>query len=229
MASDSQNGHVGTVKDRRTYCTYEQWNKLVLLIKVSGWSVSIFAWFEPRHEKTNKWTMGPAKTQISLGVRPVWSESLLCAQWVVKDPNFLHVDSEVSDQTRRMPRLIWGFAGRILILLVLSWDGSFINSIEYDKQDCEVSWFYPIEYGSRVMVSDLHGQSWPRMNVQCDVQADQFQYFCPDIPACTKFSVSLNLLYSVYWVSGDFFIRFKSYGLRIISVFTVSIETYMYH
>ena len=31
---------------------------------------------------------------------------------VLKDPNFLHADSEDSDQTGRMPRLIWVFAGR---------------------------------------------------------------------------------------------------------------------
>ena len=40
----------------------------------------------------------PAKTQVSLGIRPVWSESLLCAQWVAKYPRFLHADSEDSDQ-----------------------------------------------------------------------------------------------------------------------------------
>ena len=34
------------------------------------------------------------------------SESLLCAQWVAKGPRFLHADSEDSDQTGRMPRLI---------------------------------------------------------------------------------------------------------------------------
>ena len=38
--------------------------------------------------------MRPAKTQISLGIRPVWSESTLCTQWVAKDLNFLHADSE---------------------------------------------------------------------------------------------------------------------------------------
>ena len=54
----------------------------------------------------------PAKTQISLGIRPVWSESSLCAQWVAKDPSFLRADSEDSDQTGRMPGLIWAFAGR---------------------------------------------------------------------------------------------------------------------
>ena len=49
----------------------------------------------------------------------------LRAQWVAKDPSFFLADSEDSDQTRRMPRLIWVFAGRTLILLVLSCRGSF--------------------------------------------------------------------------------------------------------
>ena len=33
----------------------------------------------PPHVKTNKMAVRPAKTQISLGIRPVWSESLLSA------------------------------------------------------------------------------------------------------------------------------------------------------
>ena len=33
----------------------------------------------------------PAKTDQ---IRPVWSESSLCAEWVAKDPSFLHADSE---------------------------------------------------------------------------------------------------------------------------------------
>ena len=57
-------------------------------------------------------TVRPAKTQISLGICPVWSESSLCAEWVATDSSFLHADSEDSDQTGRMPRLIWVFAGR---------------------------------------------------------------------------------------------------------------------
>ena len=51
-------------------------------------------------------------------------QSSLCAQWVDKDPMCLHADSEDSDQTGRMPRLIRVFAGRTLILLVLSCRGS---------------------------------------------------------------------------------------------------------
>ena len=69
-------------------------------------------WYEPHRDKTNKVTVRPVKTQISLSIRPGWSESSLCAQWVAKDPNFLHADCEDSDQTGRMPRLIWIFAGR---------------------------------------------------------------------------------------------------------------------
>ena len=55
---------------------------------------SFCLWYEPSHDKTNKMTVRPAKTQISLGIRPVWSESSLCAQWVAKDPSFLHADCE---------------------------------------------------------------------------------------------------------------------------------------
>ena len=56
---------------------------------------------EPWYDKTNKMSVRPAKTQISLGICPVWSESSLCAQWVTKDPSFLHADSKDSDQTGR--------------------------------------------------------------------------------------------------------------------------------
>ena len=40
-------------------------------------------------------------------------QSSLCAQWVAKQPSFLHVDSEDSDQTWRIPSLIRVFAGGI--------------------------------------------------------------------------------------------------------------------
>ena len=95
--------------------------------------------FEPPHDKTNKMTVHPAKTQISLGIRSVWSESSLCAQWVAKDPRFLHADSEDPDQTGRMPKLTlirlgecpgWSESSlsAYAILLVLSWGGSFKNN-----------------------------------------------------------------------------------------------------
>ena len=39
-------------------------------------------------------SMRPAKTRISPGMRPVWSESSLCARCVAKNPMLLHADSE---------------------------------------------------------------------------------------------------------------------------------------
>ena len=60
-------------------------------------------YYEPPNDKTNKMTGRPAKTQISLGIRPVWSESSLC--WVAEEPMFLHADSEDSDQTGRIKKL----------------------------------------------------------------------------------------------------------------------------
>ena len=73
----------------------------------------------PPHDKTNNVAVCPAKTQ----------ESALCAQCVAKDPGFLHADSGDSDQTGRMRRLIWVFAGRTLTLLVLSCCVSFDDNL----------------------------------------------------------------------------------------------------
>ena len=60
--------------------------------------------FEPRHNKTNKVSVCPHKKH-----------------WVLSYPLSASKDSY---QTGRMPRLIWVFAGRRLILLVLSCRGS---------------------------------------------------------------------------------------------------------
>ena len=43
--------------------------------------VGLYCKNEPPHVKTNMVTVRPAKTQISLGIRPVWSESSLSA-WI---------------------------------------------------------------------------------------------------------------------------------------------------
>ena len=53
-----------------------------------------------------------APSEISLGIRPVWLESSLWAQWVAESPWFLYEDSKESDQTGWMPRLTWVVAGR---------------------------------------------------------------------------------------------------------------------
>ena len=75
------------------------------LVGLYIYKILIYYWFghyksinEPQHDKTNKVNVRPAKTQITLGIHPVWSESLLFA-W-----------------RKRMPSLIWVFAGCTLIL-----------------------------------------------------------------------------------------------------------------
>ena len=73
--------------------------------------------------KPTKSHVRPAKTQISLGIHPVWSESSLCAWWVVaEDLSFLQVDSQDSDQTGWMPRLIcFPRAHRSFVGFVMPW------------------------------------------------------------------------------------------------------------
>ena len=89
--------------------------------------------FEPPHDKTNKMTVRPAKTQISLGIPPVWSESSLSAL----GPLATHwAHSEDSDQTGRMPRLIWVFAGHTATLLALSWRSSFLKILNISPFNC---------------------------------------------------------------------------------------------
>ena len=67
---------------------------------------------------------------ISLGIRPVWSESSLSA-WRKLGSLATHwAHSEDSDQTGRMPWLIWVFAGRTATLLVLSRGGLYMDISE---------------------------------------------------------------------------------------------------
>ena len=77
---------------------------------------------EPRHDKTNKLSVRPTKTKISLGIRPVWSESSLSA-WRNRGSLATHwAHSEDSDQTGRMPRLIWVcWAHTHFVGFVMSW------------------------------------------------------------------------------------------------------------
>ena len=64
----------------------------------------------------------PAKTQISLGICPVLSESSLPAQWVAKDPIFLHADSEdYSDWADAQADLSLHWAHSHFVVFVMSW------------------------------------------------------------------------------------------------------------
>ena len=62
---------------------------------------------------TNPWLCAQRR-QISLRIRPVWSESSLSA-WRSTEPLATHwAHSKNSDQTGRMPRLIWVFLNNLL-------------------------------------------------------------------------------------------------------------------
>ena len=62
--------------------------------------------YNKRRDKTSKMSVRRAKTQISLDITSVSQKSSQYAQWVAKGSNFLHADSEDTDQTELMPRLI---------------------------------------------------------------------------------------------------------------------------
>ena len=81
--------------------------------------------------KPTKWHVSPAKIQISLGICPVLSESLLCTQWVAKDPSFLHAVC---------PGWSESWLGAHAILLVLSWSGSY-----------NAAWKFPVFWALKVV------------------------------------------------------------------------------
>ena len=96
----------------------------------AGWLLSVcFHYVSRDMTKPTKWHIPPAKTQSSLGIRPVWSESSLSA-WRKLGSLATHwAHSEDSDQTGRMPRLIWVVPGRTVTSLVLSCRGSWVFSL----------------------------------------------------------------------------------------------------
>ena len=61
--------------------------------------------------KPTKWPVPPAKTQISLDIRPISSESSLSAWRKAGSLDTHKTHSEDSDQPERMSRLIWVFDG----------------------------------------------------------------------------------------------------------------------
>ena len=82
-----------------------------------GWRTGKWAstWLSRLMTKPTKWLCAQRRLRSALASAQSdqsLSEYSLCAQWVAKGPRFLHADSEDSDQTGRMPRLIWVFTWR---------------------------------------------------------------------------------------------------------------------
>ena len=68
--------------------------------------IALVSQYEPPHDKTNKMACAPSEDSDQPLASAQSDQSSLYAQWVVKDPMFLHADSEGADQTGWMPRLI---------------------------------------------------------------------------------------------------------------------------
>ena len=139
----------------------------------------------------------PAKTQISLGIRPVWSESSLCVQWTAKDPRFLHADSEDCDQTGRMPRLIWVFAKRTLSLLVLSCRGSFVtdsclvgpwtNIILINSRDTVIFLSFRTDRSGQTVQTQIRLLLW--VYTVCNSLCIFWMHYSKEKPSCSTFRV----------------------------------------
>ena len=95
---------------------------IILVVKLVGKSCSTGSsnalYLRRLMTKLAKLHLHPGKIQISLGIRPVWSESSLSAWRKLVSLAAHWVHSEDYD-------LIWVFGGRTVILLVLSCGGSF--------------------------------------------------------------------------------------------------------
>ena len=97
-------------------------------ISLSICACAVWSAFEPRQKQRNDLC---AQQRL----RSAWAsthsnQSLLYTQWVAKDPSFLHADSEDSDQTERMLRLICFF---FLFAYGIAERGSSVR--------CESAWY----------------------------------------------------------------------------------------
>ena len=79
---------------------------------------------EPPHDKTNKMTVHQTKTQISLDICPVWSESSLALNGLLRVQTFIMWTAKTLIRLDGCPGWSESLQGTQAILLVLSWGGS---------------------------------------------------------------------------------------------------------
>ena len=112
------------------HCLVYHWTLYLFLLLESDYQTRQQCHMSHSTTKTNKMTCVPSKDLDQHGHPPSLIRVFACAVWVAKDARFFHADSEDSDQTGRMPRLIWVFDGRkghfvcfvTWRLICLSWD-----------------------------------------------------------------------------------------------------------
>ena len=106
--------------------------------------VRVNNYFSQRMTKPTKWHVRPAKRQISLGIRRVWSEPSM-STWRKLGSLATHwAHSKDSDQAGWMPRLIWVFARRTchFVGFVMRWLISLVmvDLIFYRPVICKAYW-----------------------------------------------------------------------------------------
>ena len=100
--------------------------------------------YEPRHDKTNKMSVHPAKTQINLGIRSVWSVFAVRMKkaWVLSYPL----------SAQRMPRVIRVFAGRTLIC----WFCHVTAHITFDILILILTWIFDTTFSGLTVGGDRY-------------------------------------------------------------------------
>ena len=107
------------------YCFLLESHHRKIVVMLTFLNVEQHSCFEPRHDKTSKIVVRLAKTQISLGIRPDWSESSLSV-WGKLGSLATHQAhrSDWTDAQAEMS-LLWAH----IILLFLSCRGSNVCSL----------------------------------------------------------------------------------------------------
>ena len=146
----------------------------------------------------------PAKTQISLGIRPIWSESSLCAQWVAKVPSFLHADIE--DWSDWADSHFVGFVMLRLIfwplqVLVLVFTRSF-------------SWTWFSDYFCQCYVWPFKQRKWVLQDTvqQCDEKRNIVNFVCC-LTTTNQYGekyYQYNCFFVVFFLLGHVFLYMKT-------------------
>ena len=102
--------------------------------------------YEPPRDKTNKTACALSEDSDQPGHPPSLIRVMLSAWRKLGSLATHRAPSEDSDQTGRMPRLTWAFAGRKVILLVLSWGGSYFPHASFFQSVQELPHQYFARY-----------------------------------------------------------------------------------
>ena len=94
------------IKNFPIYSIHFPASSLVWKANIPDASLNLIIYMSCLMTKPTKWMCAQRRLWSA------WAGPSLCTHWVAKDPSFLDADSEGSDQTGQMPRLIWVFAGR---------------------------------------------------------------------------------------------------------------------